>query len=219
MASTLAAFVASAGMCAVSRLNYPGGEALQRLHKLVANSGEKGVKRVHMDTLTCMTGATRFLQQPLPSPLPASGLEKEGKVFWIYDKTEENLKLLDPSSWHNVDYALAERLEKAIGDWEILDTMDGFAGFLPVFPGMDMCQYKESKDLVSIRPTLYGKFECFVRQHVSRGWWVKVRMEPKIRILKRIESVKQEPEVAFVEEAAGDDEDDEDEDDVEDKIP
>ena len=118
-------------MVFVSRLNYPGGEALTRLHALVdAEPGVSGAKRVHMDTLSCMTGVTRFLEKT-PSPLA----QREEGVWWVYDKTENETMLLDPLFWEAVDYAIAEDPKRIPGRWEVMDIISAFSGVGVVRPG------------------------------------------------------------------------------------
>lgn len=68
--SLTVSFLASTAMLGISSLNYPGGEALFRLHQIVASTAaehERGTVNVHMDVLACMTGISRF-QQDSPSP-------------------------------------------------------------------------------------------------------------------------------------------------------
>merc|ERR1719508_432793 len=60
-------------MTYVSSINYPGGEALTKLHAIVDSS--QAVK-VHMDVASCQTGISRFI---------------ESNPAWIYDKSE-NIK-------------------------------------------------------------------------------------------------------------------------------
>ncbi|KAL9611527.1 MAG: hypothetical protein Q9167_003811, partial [Letrouitia subvulpina] len=140
-------------MLAVSRLNYPGAEALNRLHTLAPSFflleqqqqrdgyPRKDIVHVHMDTLSCMTGITRFLQLPPPPAVVLEGAAGPPAVaaaedlFWMYDKTEDEAKLLDPVFWERFDYALAERPERVIGKWEVIDTVEAFAGFRVVRPG------------------------------------------------------------------------------------
>ena len=208
IASTLAAFVASAGMCAVSRLNYPGAKALERLHELGASSGAKGVKRVHLDQLTCMTGVTRFLQQTPVSPLPVPGTEKEGEIFWIYDKTEDQPDLIDKFFWEKMDYALAEWPETVLGQWKVLATVDGFAGLKIAKSREDDSEIIHQQidwdtwssklrkrltagnlDLEEISQyarDIYYHFETIMRTRVTGGWWLEARMEPQIRIMERM---------------------------------
>lgn len=215
LASTLASFALSFGMLAVSRLNYPGAEALNRLHARA--HGEKDVLRVHMDTFTCMTGVTRFMEISGPQSSDPSGAQAN-MTLWIYDKTDdlsytpeeakfsstlsrnpEKDRLLHPEFWNQFDYVLAERPEKVIGKWEIADLVDGFVGVKILRPGEDVLMDKEStlparsmakigwEDVGGEMTRAWRRFEGLMRRYVTRGWWVGVRMEPKIRILKRQE--------------------------------
>lgn len=186
-------------MLAVSRLNYPGAEALNRLHVLAAN--DTGVVKVHMDTLACMTGVTRFMERPPP----ALG-DTQGGAFWLYVKTEEEAKLLDPLFWQGFDYALAERPERVIGSWHLLGTVEGYAGVAIMRPeeaseqvledvravqrlwaetswrkkdGLGTAARKWMKEL-SLR-----RVESAGRKFVTGGWWVRMKTEPRIRVLKR----------------------------------
>ena len=216
VASTIASFAASAGMLAVSRLNYPGAQALNRLHKLTET--DTGTVKVHMDTLACMTGVTRFLERK------TSALEDGDGAFWLYDKTEDKETLLDPAFWQGFDYSLAEEPEKALGEWIILDTIDGFAGVGTFRLNEDVeavsddpidghafwemmkkvlrerkWKFEDRNDLKQFLAYGWSRGEMLLRRHVTRGWWVKMNMEPRIRILKRMEA----PSVndAFVDEA------------------
>lgn len=195
-------------MLAVSRLNYPGAEALNRLHVLAGN--DTGVVKVHMDTLSCMTGVTRFMERPPPVLGDARG------AFWVYDKTEAEEKLLDPLFWERFDYALAERPERVIGSWHVLSTVEGYAGVAIVRPEeggeqvMDDVRavqklWTESswrKDGLGTARTWLnemslGRLESVIRKFVTKGWWVRMKTEPRIRILKRArmpESTPVEPE-------------------------
>ena len=196
VASTLASFVASFGMLAVSRLNYPGAEALNRLHVLAGN--DTGVVKVHMDTLACMTGVTRFMERAPPA------LGDEQGALWVYDKTEEDGKLLDPLFWQGFDYALAESPERVIGSWHVIDTVHGYAGVAIVRP--DERSEQVTEDIRAVRDLWtesrwrrdcmgtammwvseigVGRVESVARNFVTRGWWVRMKMEPRIRILKR----------------------------------
>ncbi|KAL8714774.1 MAG: hypothetical protein Q9220_001287 [cf. Caloplaca sp. 1 TL-2023] len=207
VASVLASFVASTAMLAVSSLNYPGADAMNRLHALVpadsVASHELGTEaativKVHMDTFSCMTGITRFLQQPPPASLTQhnKGSRDEAHLHYIYDKTEDEDKLLDPVFWDQFDWVLAERPERVIGRWVVVETVDAFAGLGFVRPGEEGGgdgESGESKQQVGL-----GEFlgrdskwrDAVVRlegtgRKVTGGWWVEVRMEPRIRILRR----------------------------------
>ncbi|KAL8850463.1 MAG: hypothetical protein Q9221_004605 [Calogaya cf. arnoldii] len=204
--SVLGSFVASTIMLAISQLNYPGADALNRLHELVPQHQYLGGERekmvtVHMDTLSCMTGITRFLQIPAP---PIADLENEAsgdgkeELFWVYDKTEEEEKLLDPFFWEWFDWVLAENPKRVIGKWEIVETVEGYAGLKVLRPGdddggsgcMESGGGRGIGDMVRKRDLggLWGYLERYGRM-VTRGWWLGVRMEPRISILKRQRSV------------------------------
>ena len=188
VASTAASFVASLGMALVSSYNYPGAQALVYLHD--SAEGSKPDIRVHMDTLSCTTGVTRFLQIPRAT---------NRGTRWFYDKTEDEERLLHPAFWNQFDYALAERPEKAIGSWEVIHTVEGFAGFNTLRPGQGLRHSQNA--MVSMRRLvssekwswenvgdglleLWMASEQLMRTWVTRGWWLEARMEPRIRILK-----------------------------------
>jgi len=195
VASTLASFIASFGMLAVSSLNYPGADALNRLHSLAGN--DTGVVKVHMDTLTCMTGVTRFMEKRPPV------LDDRDGAFWIYDKTEDEQKLLDPLFWEGFDYALAEKPEQVIGRWEIMEIINGFAGVGLAGPEENIKDTIDSKSLRELsqhrkwdRNAIHdlqrlvvaswnSGIENPLRRHITRGWWFKMQMEPRIHILRK----------------------------------
>ena len=202
VASSLASFGASYAMLAISRLNYPGAEALNQFHA-ISQESETGVVRVHMDILTCMTGVTRFLQIPPPTRSSSSPSKEEAThPTYIYDKTDDPTKLLHPSFWEPFDYALAERPEVVIGKWDILHTVYGFAGVKVLRPGEEevLSLHRSSNDLESNlldaeKTTGWvGKktggvvplaVATWMRRYVTQGWWVGVQMEPRIRIMKK----------------------------------
>ncbi|KAI9770308.1 MAG: dolichyl-P-Man:Man(7)GlcNAc(2)-PP-dolichol alpha-1,6-mannosyltransferase [Geoglossum simile] len=174
IASTLASVGVSLVMLAISSLNYPGAEALGRVHKLTLNS--KDVVNIHLDTITCMTGVTRFMQMP-------------PQTLLRYDKTDDEQKLMYPTFWEKFDYALAERPEKVIGAWEIVDQVDGYAGVRVLHPGEGRSREVEPAagrgGKRSSLTNLWASLEGFARSKITRGWWIEIKMEPKIRILKK----------------------------------
>ena len=212
VASTLASFAASWAMLAVSSLNYPGAQALNRFHQLSVN--ESGSIVVHMDTLTCMTGVTRFLERPDHLAADHEGKPKQ-KPLWIYDKTEDEDALLDPFFWEKMDYALAEKPERVPGQWLVLDTVHSFLGIglvklpesdLPDLEGTLNVALEETERLFGLSkqaarakrwdPTLgrslrtlgshtYNAAQGFLARRLTRGWWVRVKMEPRLSILKK----------------------------------
>ncbi|KAH0562539.1 hypothetical protein GP486_002770 [Trichoglossum hirsutum] len=172
-ASTLASIGVSLGMLAISSLNYPGAAALDKLHRITL--GSKEVVNIHLDAMTCMTGVTRFTQMP-----PQSLLR--------YDKTDDEQELLSPPFWEKFDYVLAERPEKVIGGWEIVDEVHGFAGLRVLHPGEGRHAGGGDgafKKLDVERTSLWTRSVDFARSKITRGWWIEIKMEPKIRILKR----------------------------------
>ena len=213
IASVLGAFLTSTAMTAISRLNYPGGKALNRLHKIGPELNITGVRRVHMDTLTCMTGVTRFEQQKAPPILGADDLA------WVYDKTENKSILSEESFWNTVDFALAETPETVLGEWEILDTIDGFAGFAVEKPGsehrsnhgvgihdgkaVDMDKLASGgSQWREIFLSVHHAFETTMKRHVTRGWWFKVRMEPRFCIMRRLDKLHTDDEDTLFEKEA-----------------
>jgi alpha-1,6-mannosyltransferase len=191
VASSLASFGASFAMLAISRLNYPGAQALNHFHALTQQSSTEGVMRVHMDTLTCMTGVTRFLQ--IHPPISSRHADEEAThPTWIYDKTDDPSELLHPAFWEPFDYAMAERPELVIGKWEIIDTVRGFTGVTILRPGETRYGEAAGGNLdEDAGSSMWGAgkgwrgIERWIRKHVTRGWWIGVRMEPRIRVLKK----------------------------------
>lgn len=179
VASTIASFAASLGLLYISSLNYPGGQAIVRLHDLVS-SGSSGVLNVHMDNLACQTGVTRFLQQPV-----TMGRDR-GNVLWTYDKTEDEHQLLDPMFWQRFDYVLAEHPERVIGAWEVVDTVYGYAG-------LGLRQLQGETGAPSLAPPGLNKRLAkqytlaaeLIRTKLTRGYWPVIKMEPKIHVLKK----------------------------------
>ena len=225
-ASIAGSFVASTSMLLISSLNYPGGDALTSLHSILHRTPNTPSNiTIHMDILSCMTGVTRFQQLPSPSVL-------NGRPTLInYDKTENETTLLDPAFWAQIDYALMEEPGKAIGKWDVVDTIYAYSGIEFLRPG-DGSSFSENMERVyaannitvehdgkeeapgseevknavvageeerrsmeDLRAKLLleemGRFGTFnllrdgVRT-VTGGWWVGPRMEPRIRVLKRV---------------------------------
>lgn len=143
--SILASFAASTLMLFISSLNYPGGEAITSVRHIINqttqwpedhNSWER--IHVHMDVLSCMTGVTRFQEVPSRTAkiteLPIIG---GVPTYIVYDKEENEEKLLEPAFWEQFDYVLMEEPGKAIGKWEVVDTIYGLAGMEFLRPGQE----------------------------------------------------------------------------------
>jgi alpha-1,6-mannosyltransferase len=179
--SIIGSFAASTIMLGISSLNYPGGEALFKLHQIVASSNNstaeqtRGTVNVHMDVLACMTGVSRF-QQDFPTPpfshyltpfttllLPSTSNNTNAKPIstatrFHYDKTEEPATLLDPAFWTRFDYVLAERPETVIGKWEVVDTVYGYAGMEILRPGaVSACGFNEGREVGRVWEKMGGR--------------------------------------------------------------
>ena len=170
IATTLASFAASFGLSLISSLNYPGGEALQRLQHLDQDPG----KSVHLDNLACQTGVTHFLQtQPT----------------WTYDKTESKDYLLDPVFWQQFDYVLAEDPKRIIGSWQVVDTIEGFAGITLRPDADDVTASTSTTDgssrITTLVKSAYRSVGEIARARFTRGYWPMIKMEPRIYILRR----------------------------------
>lgn len=200
VASVLLSFIASTALLAVSSLNYPGGEAVQYLHNNIL--GPHGVywdhTRVYFDNLACQTGVTRFLENHEGPQTILDVLEAQdslNKRKWTYDKTEDPEVLLDPIFWSKLHYVLAENPAKIIGAWNTLHVVYGFGGLRILKPGEMGGSPVEPLDVVAGTRTaddtwttrvadLWHTAERLVRYRIFRGYWVEVRMDPKIRILE-----------------------------------
>lgn len=156
VASTAASFAASFFFLGISSLNYPGGEALWQLHRLVAQDAHPPrTLAVHMDVLSCMTGVSRFQQESPTPPFAAYfdflssssssepgnstatqiGKEQQQPIVWRFSKEENKTTLLTPSFWQQFDYVLTETPETVIGKWEVVRTIYGYAGLEVLRPG------------------------------------------------------------------------------------
>ncbi|KAI2782350.1 glycosyltransferase family 22 protein [Daldinia loculata] len=182
--SVLVSFGLSAAMLIISSLNYPGGEALSELRGLVTSSSSSDLQTimVHTDVLSCMTGVTLFGQHPYPpnDRHPANGLT------FNYDKTEDENTLRSPSFWEKFDYVLAEDPASAIGPWETVGVVEGFAGVELIKPSAPSGGGIENgQDRVFGRGALVRRVKNSVRA-LTGGWWIGPRMEPKIHILRKM---------------------------------
>ena len=217
--STLLSLSFSFMFLIISSLNYPGAVALSYLHAFHSRSflqQSSSTVAVHMDILTCQTGATLFLQYP------PQGVSGRPNLNWTYDKTDsktgDGTAVLRPDFWAQFDYALAEQPAKVIGHWDVLDTVYGYGGVQLVRPGHTWGFDSESERAweASSQPagrdagrrgwgdgpwTLLGRtcrtewvrMGMWVRKWVTRGWWIDVRMVPMIKILRKARAGNMEP--------------------------
>ncbi|KAF2855429.1 glycosyltransferase family 22 protein [Plenodomus tracheiphilus IPT5] len=208
--STLLSFATSTALLGISSLNYPGGEALHYLHhnfQPKLNHTPNQPLAVHLDNLACQTGVTRFLEshsgvaQTIHDPLTAQ--ETLQQRMWTYDKTEDPTALHDPMFWAKFDYVLAERPEKVIGRWAVVHVVYGFGGIRVLKPGErggveseggGEAVYGQGQgqgqngdvagDWTDRVAKIWKDLEGRLRPTLFRGYWVEVKMEPKIRVLR-----------------------------------
>ncbi|KAI0137086.1 alpha-1,6-mannosyltransferase subunit [Xylariales sp. AK1849] len=182
--SVLGSFVVSTGMLLISSLNYPGGEALFELRSLVdPPSSDLQTVMVHTDVLSCMTGVTLFGQHTYPPNDPKPATET---VSFVFDKTERPSTLRNPAFWGKFDYLLVENLDKVIGTWQPVGIIEGFAGVEVLKPGMEAKGDLEGGEgQVLGRGAVVRRAREMVRG-LTGGWWVGPKMEPRIRILKKM---------------------------------
>jgi alpha-1,6-mannosyltransferase len=206
--SIIASFLASTAMLLLSSLNYPGGEAMAFLREtaqLQHGSSPNAVVSVHADVLTCMTGLTLFgaaASSKLPSFYPpspnADGAEKgdigligrrgehiEGMALSV-DKTEDPAMLRDPSFWTRFDYVLAEETPPS-GAWEVVAVVHGYSGVEILRPGQAAAGTADPEGSGRIfgRGAIVRRIRDQIRR-ITGGWWVGPKMEPRIRVLRRV---------------------------------
>lgn len=62
---------------------------------------------------------------PTASSIAAASPKRHANPKWVYDKTENNTRLLEPLFWDKFDFVVVENPELAIGAWEIADEIKG----------------------------------------------------------------------------------------------
>lgn len=131
IASVIATYISSAGMLFISSLNYPGGNAVDQLHSLLPH---KTPVVVHLNVETCMTGASRFVQDAPIKPL--IGRREQKGEFWVWSKQEDPKVLKDPMFWGGVDWAVSSAGQKPkLGSWSRVTGVLAFAGVKLYRPG------------------------------------------------------------------------------------
>ena len=120
----------SAFMAHVSHYNYPGGDAISRLHEIVPQTESASV---HLANLACQSGISRCVSQVdfnnlFPRPLLSFRFTQINDN-WSYDKTER----LQPSDKSAFDYLIVEADDSASQNefkptHEIMDSVDAYAG-------------------------------------------------------------------------------------------
>ncbi|KAJ5504008.1 GPI mannosyltransferase [Penicillium fimorum] len=199
--STLAVFgLSNFVLLPASAANYPGGQAIDAmhyqhgiLHDTELYSGKTGSPiNVYLGNLACQTGVTRFLQQP-----PSSG--------WVYDKTEDKAVKSTSGFWDRFDYVVVEAdgeagfmdadetsLRHALpsSEWERVHVVDSFAGVSVLKPGTPATGIVERRVIGTIAGAraveLFEGLREYVRDSLLHGWWVEVKMRPRVQVLRRV---------------------------------
>lgn len=199
--STIAAFLLSnIVLLPASAANYPGAHALNALHRYHNRATAKDTSHtqstagasVYLGNLACQTGVTRFLQHSATSG-------------WHYDKTEEEITKSSSRFWDQFDYVLVEasadpeyrdsdetQLRSSLpgSQWEMAEIVDGFAGISVLRPGSPADGTAERRLLFMVGGEravgMYERVRDVVRKALLRGWWVELKMRPKIKVLKRV---------------------------------
>ncbi|KAI0483365.1 glycosyltransferase family 22 protein [Xylariaceae sp. FL0804] len=204
--SIVLSFAISTGLLVVSSLNYPGGEALAELRALVASPSESSdiqTALVHTDVLSCMTGVTLFGQHPHdpsrpspPSPPPPAPAAHQHEtttavVTLDFDKTEDTTTLHNPHFWDKFDYVLAEDPAVALGPWETIGVVEGFAGVEFLKPGGGGGASGGQGDVESGQDRIFGRGAVVRRvrdaaRGFTGGWWIGPRMESRVHILRKL---------------------------------
>jgi alpha-1,6-mannosyltransferase len=78
-------------------------------------------------------------------------------------------------------------------DWDEVETVTAFAGIRVLRPGDEAETVAEERILKKVLGgnadgliDWWKGFVGLVRGKVTRGWWIEVRMEPRIRILEKV---------------------------------
>ncbi|KAF9126219.1 hypothetical protein BGW39_006788 [Mortierella sp. 14UC] len=181
-------FILSVAQSAISSLNYPGGQALQRLHELDLHQFAAAAT-VHIDGAAAETGCSRFGEIGSSATLPTFSYDAaHNPPFllhqpWTYSK--------DESHTHRRDYVRYTHLLTSQPtfhkeDFHILEQVDGYAGI----QRLPLSQIKEScprviKEFVSTVSTVISN----PKESVAALWRacspLQVKTEGRIWIMRR----------------------------------
>ena len=112
--------------CAVSRINYPGGAALQRLSIIVKDRQAKGEAiaplHVHIDVASAMSGVSLFGQRAAKVSTP--------HVEWTFEKGgyESEHAVADIEGYQQFTHLLSESSDVS-PDFRVIDTIQGLPRF------------------------------------------------------------------------------------------
>ncbi|KAI5289303.1 dolichyl-P-Man:Man(7)GlcNAc(2)-PP-dolichol alpha-1,6-mannosyltransferase [Ascosphaera aggregata] len=169
----------------VSMVNYPGGVALATLQKKLAASSSDVA--VWMDTYTCQTGVTRWLEVEHPSwAFP--------NVTWTYDRTEDEEMKRELPFWEKFNYVIVERAlsDQVPGNWEVWEEISAFNRVKLVHqvsstPGIDKVETTVFSAIFGEKGATVWRAISSLGQLALRGYWVEIEMVPRIEILRRRE--------------------------------
>ncbi|EJS41908.1 ecm39p [Saccharomyces arboricola H-6] len=139
--SILTSFVISMGFLYISKMNYPGGEALTSFNDMIVENNITNVT-VHISIPPCMTGVTLFG-------------ELNHEVYGVnYDKTENSTVLKD--MWPAFDFLITHEPTAAqlpfenttTDNWELIGTTKMFTGFDPTY--ITNLIFKEEVNVLSL---------------------------------------------------------------------
>ncbi|KAJ5823515.1 GPI mannosyltransferase [Penicillium robsamsonii] len=191
--STLAVFcLSNFVLLPVSAANYPGGQAIDAmhhqhgiLHDTELHSGMTGSPiNVYLGNLACQTGVTRFLQHPLHRDKAV----KSTSGFWdrfdyVVVEADEEAGFMDADET-SLRHALSS------SDWERVHIVDSFAGISVLKPGTPARGIAERRVIDTIggarAVALFERLREYVRDSLLRGWWVEVKMRPRVQVLRRV---------------------------------
>ncbi|KAJ5706854.1 hypothetical protein N7488_006655 [Penicillium malachiteum] len=194
--STFAAFsLSNLVLLPASAANYPGAQALNALHRYQAKTAPDDTSvSVYLGNLACQTGVTRFLQLP-----------SDENMNWTYDKTEDETTKSTSTFWDQFDYITVEassdaelydtdetRMRTALpsSQWETVEVIEGFAGIAIIRPGATAEGAAERRLLSFVAGDqaveIFEKLREVARKVVLKGWWVELKMKPRLKVLRRI---------------------------------
>ncbi|KAI1315047.1 dolichyl-P-Man:Man(7)GlcNAc(2)-PP-dolichol alpha-1,6-mannosyltransferase [Mortierella claussenii] len=115
-------FIASIAQSWISSFNYPGGQALQRLHEL-EYPHFTAAAMVHIDGAAAETGCSRF------GEIASSTSPLHPESPWTYSKDESHTKRRD---YLRYTHLLTSQPDLHQHDFDVLDQVNGYAGLVRV---------------------------------------------------------------------------------------
>ncbi|GAM82140.1 hypothetical protein ANO11243_001190 [Dothideomycetidae sp. 11243] len=199
LASIPISILVSTSLLSLSAQNYPGGHALASLHNLApytapglnlttsSQDRNQTRKAVHMTNLALQTGVTRFQEIHRERSTP----DVLDFASWVYDKSDDAAQLHDPMFWESFDYAIVENPMSAIGPWDVLSEIKGYAG---VGVRLSSSEVKGDEEQVLfplfVLPTerRFSAAEELLRglaERFTRGYWPYMRLRTRLYVLQK----------------------------------